>query len=243
MKIIKLDAIDSTNTFLKEMAGNSILENFTVVVAKHQRLGRGQMKTEWNSKEGKNLTFSVFVKFKGLLVTSQRYLNFSVAISVYEVLNELKLPKMSIKWPNDILAEGMKICGILIENSLKGNEIQSSVIGVGLNVNESFLSNKELKAVSIKDILKEELGLDDLLKKVVVRLEKNIEILNAKEYDYLESKYLDVLYKKNVPSMFKTNQNVLFMGKIVGVSKNGKLQIELSDETIKEFEIKEVSFA
>ncbi|WP_435262149.1 biotin--[acetyl-CoA-carboxylase] ligase [Tenacibaculum sp. nBUS_03] len=243
MKIIKLDAIDSTNTFLKEMAVNSLLENFTVVVAKHQRLGRGQMNTEWNSEGGKNLTFSVFVRFSGLLVANQKYLNFSVAISVFEVLNDLKLSKVSIKWPNDILAEGMKICGILIENSLKGNEIQSSVIGIGLNVNEPFLSNKQLKAVSIKDLLKEELELDFLLRELVLKLEKNIALLEKQEYDLLEYRYLEVLHKKNVPSMFKTNQNVLFMGKIIGVSKDGKLQIELSDETIKEFEIKEVSFA
>lgn len=243
MKIIKLDAIDSTNTFLKEMAVNSLLENFTVVVAKHQRLGRGQMNTEWNSEGGKNLTFSVFVGFSDLLVANQKYLNFSVAISVFEVLNDLKLSKVSIKWPNDILAEGMKICGILIENSLKGNEIQSSVIGIGLNVNESFLSNKQLNAVSIKDLLKEELELDFLLRELVLRLEKNIALLNKKEYDLLEYRYLEVLHKKNVPSMFKTHQNVLFMGKIIGVSKDGKLRIELSDETIKEFEIKEVSFA
>ncbi len=68
-------------------------------------------------------------------------------------------------------------------------------------------------------------------------------MLKRKEFALLEEEYLSVLYKKNVPSMFKNNQNILFMGKIIGVSENGNLQIELENETVKEFGLKEVSFA
>lgn len=243
MKIYKLDAIDSTNSFLKKMAEESMVENFTVVVAKHQTSGRGQINTQWQVEEGKNLTFSMFVRFSNLEISNQKYLNFAVALSVYEVLFKANLPKVAIKWPNDIMAGGSKICGILVENSLKGFNIDTSVIGIGLNVNESFHTNKEFNATSMKDILQEEVVIEDILNQILEALTENIAALEKKQYSKLENRYLEVLYKKNVPSMFKTDQNVLFMGKIIGVSENGQLQIELADETVQDFGIKEVSFA
>ncbi|MCF2876197.1 MULTISPECIES: biotin--[acetyl-CoA-carboxylase] ligase [unclassified Tenacibaculum] len=243
MKIIKLDAIDSTNSFLKEMAENSIVEDFTVVVAKSQTSGRGQMNAKWEVMSGKNLTFSVFCKFRDLQIINQKSLSYSVALSVFEVLNRLKLPKLSVKWPNDIMSGNKKIAGVLIENVLKGKQISSSIIGIGINVNQDSFPINLPNASSLKKILNKEFDLDLLLNEVILSLEKKIEILKRKEYSFLEKEYLKVLYKKNVPSMFKDKQNILFMGKIIGVSSIGKLQIELEDETVKEFDLKEVSFA
>ncbi|HAO14314.1 MAG TPA: biotin--[acetyl-CoA-carboxylase] ligase [Tenacibaculum sp.] len=243
MKIIKLDAIDSTNTFLKKMAENSLIENFTVLWAKNQTSGRGQIHTKWISKKGKNLTFSVFVRINNLPIKHQKFLNFCVALSVYEALCEMEIPKISIKWPNDIMAGKRKISGILIENSLKGGIISSSVIGIGLNVNQKFTSENKLNAISVKDVIGEETELSNILDIVLKKLEKNLNDLEKKNLKQLEERYLNVMYKKNIPNMFRTNQNVLFMGKIIGVSPEGKLKIELENETIQEYGIKEVSFS
>ncbi|RKF03295.1 BirA family biotin operon repressor/biotin-[acetyl-CoA-carboxylase] ligase [Tenacibaculum lutimaris] len=243
MKIIKLNAIDSTNTFLKDMVSKMSIDDFTVVVAKTQTKGRGQMNSEWVVDEGKNLTFSVFCRFEALCVEDHKYLNFCVSLSVLEALNEIEVPNLAVKWPNDILSGNKKIVGILIENSLKGSNISSSVIGIGINVNQDIFSDKLPNASSIKMILKKETDLETLLEAVLLKLKKNIGLLEEKEYKLLEESYLKVLYKKNVPTMFKNNQNILFMGKIIGVSKNGNLQIELEDETVQEFGLKEVSFA
>lgn len=243
MKIIKLDAIDSTNSFLKNLSVNSIIQDFTVVVAKKQILGRGQMDAKWVVEGGKNLTFSVFCCFKDLPVSYQKYLNFCVSLAVFEALNNLVLPKLTIKWPNDILSVNKKLAGILIENNLRGTKIASSIIGIGINVNQNKFSDDLPNATSIKKILNKGFDLDVLLNEVLIKLKQKIELLNKREYSFLEKQYLNVLYKKNVPSMFKNNQNTLFIGKIIGVSENGNLQIELENETIKEFGIKEVSFA
>lgn len=243
MKIIKLDAIASTNTFLKELLQDSTVENFTVVVAKKQVLGRGQMQTKWVSEDGKNLTFSVYCSFEELPITQQKNLNFAVSVSVFEAVSKFELPNLAIKWPNDIMSDKYKICGILIENMLLRQYIKSSIIGIGLNVNQINFPKEIPNASSIKKITQKDVSLDDLLQSFLKRLKENIALLNAKKYDELEEKYLNVLYKKNVPSMFKNAQNVLFMGKILGISQSGKLQIELEDETIKEFGLKEVSFA
>ncbi len=243
MRIIKLDAIESTNSFLKDLSVSSKINDFTVVVAKEQTLGRGQMNTKWISEAGKNLIFSVFIKHHKLHILNQTFLNFAISISINEAIASLKLPKLAVKWPNDILSEKKKICGILIENSLKGMYIDSSVAGVGLNVNQLKFPDNLPNASSIAMVLKKEIDLEELLTVILKKVEMNIGLLRNKQFEKLEEKYLNVLFKKNVPSMFKDTQNVFFMGKIIGVNtNNGKLQIELNDETIKEFGLKEVSF-
>jgi BirA family biotin operon repressor/biotin-[acetyl-CoA-carboxylase] ligase len=242
LKIIKLSAIDSTNSFLKELALNSAVENFTVVVTDRQLKGRGQQGNGWVSESFKDLVFSVFVTFDFFKVSDNKFLNFAVSLAIFDALKEENIPAISIKWPNDILSGNKKICGVLIENSLKGTEISSSVIGIGLNVNQTSFPDSLKKASSLKLLSARDFELDKLLKSIVSKLKAKIEILNSKDFQILETEYLDVLHKKNIPTMFKNSQDVLFMGIICGISPEGKLQIALEDETIQEFGIKEVSF-
>src|SRR4051812_14072234 len=115
MKLIKLDAIDSTNDFLKSLSSQDELENFTVVTAENQTKGKGQMGAKWQSESGKNLIMSVLVK--DFLFDNEQVFNLSiiVATSVIEVLKTFDIPELSIKWPNDIMSYTKKIGGILIE--------------------------------------------------------------------------------------------------------------------------------
>ncbi len=118
MNIIKLDAIDSTNEYLKQLISNNLLPNFTVVTANFQSKGKGQMGSSWSSEAGKNLTMSILVF--DILSDSQDmfYLNMAVALSVQEVLKNFNVPNVAIKWPNDIMSGKQKLGGILIENLL-----------------------------------------------------------------------------------------------------------------------------
>ena len=242
MKTIKLNAIDSTNSFLKELVLNSAVENFTVVVTDQQLKGRGQQGNSWVSEPFKSLIFSVFVAFDNFDVSNNKYLNFAVSLAIFDALQEESIPGISIKWPNDILSGNQKICGVLIENSLKGSKISSSVIGIGLNVNQTSFPDSLKKVSSLKLLSNKNFQLDRLLESIVSKLKSKIEVLNAKDFKTLETKYLQFLYKKNIPTMFKNSKDVLFMGMINGVSKEGKLQIVLEDESVQEFGIKEVSF-
>ena len=242
MKTIKLNAIDSTNSFLKELVLNSAVENFTVVVTDQQLKGRGQQGNSWVSEPFKSLIFSVFVVFDNFDVSNNKYLNFAVSLAIFDALQEESIPGISIKWPNDILSGSQKICGVLIENSLKGSKISSSVIGIGLNVNQTSFPDSLKKVSSLKLLSNKNFQIDRLLESIVSKLKSKIEVLNAKDFKTLETKYLQVLYKKNIPTMFKNSRDVLFMGIINGVSKEGKLQIVLEDESVQEFGIKEVSF-
>jgi len=241
LKIIKLDTIASTNSFLKDLSVSSALENLTVVVTKKQTKGRGQQKKEWISEPYKNLTFSLFVSLKDVKIIHKKYLNFAISLAVYNVLFDKKTPKLSIKWPNDILSVNKKICGILIENTFFGDQIKSTIVGIGLNVNQEIFSNTLSNVTSLKLATLKETDLDVLLNEILVQLKTKIKVLESKNFHLLEKQYLDVLYKKNIPTMFKNSKDEIFMGIISGISDQGNLQIQLEDDSVKEFGIKEVS--
>jgi len=243
LKIIKLNAIESTSTFLKELSQNSTLENYTVVVANEQTNGRGQQANSWVSEPKKNLTMSVFIQGLNLKMTHQKYLNFAISLAIFDLLSSKQISKLSIKWPNDIMSANKKICGILIENTIRSTEIYTSIVGIGLNVNQVNFPDYLEKASSLKKITRIQYNLDQLLLELLTQIKVRINLLKAKKYDVLERDYLEALYKKNIPTMFKDGQDALFMGIIVGISKTGNLQVELEDETVKEFGLKEISMA
>lgn len=242
MEIIKLNTADSTNSFLKGLTYSSDLQNFTVVVAKQQTKGRGQLERKWVSEPNKNLTFSIFVKFNKLKITKNKYLNFAISLAIYDVLLSKKIVKTTIKWPNDLLSGNKKICGILIENTFSGNNIKNSIVGIGLNVNQEIFPKFKPNATSLKLETGLEFNLNKLLNEILTAIQNKINLLETKQFALLEENYLKVLYKKNIPSMFKKNSDEVFMGIIIGISDDGKLQIQMKDETIEEFGIREVSF-
>ena len=141
MYIIKLNAIDSTNTYLKDLSTTILPKDYTVVVAELQTNGRGQMGAQWNAEEGKNLTASVFKRLPLFNVGEQFYISMAVSLAIIKALRSFKIPQLRIKWPNDILSANTKLCGILIENVIKSNNLQGSIIGFGLNVNQKIFNN------------------------------------------------------------------------------------------------------
>lgn len=244
MKIIKLDAIDSTNSFLKELAQNSVLEDYTTVVTNNQTSGRGQMNNKWLSEPDKNLTFSVFTKLKNLHIENQAYLNFAVSIAIVKVLNLLSVPNLSIKWPNDIMSDSQKICGLLIETTFKKMQIKNTIIGIGLNVNQTNFPPQLHNASSLKNKCNQEFDLDSLLDKLLDEIKIQISRIENDELENIHKEYQLCLFKKNIPTAFKNEKSQLFfMGMIKGVSTNGKIQIQLEDDSIVEFDIKEISLA
>lgn len=243
MKLIKLNAIGSTSSFLKELSQNSLLENYTVVVTKEQTKGRGQQANSWASEPFKNLTMSVFINGFNLAIYHQKYLNFAISLAIFDVLSAKEIKNISIKWPNDILSANKKICGILVENSIRSAEISASIVGIGLNVNQIKFPDSLEKASSLKKITAIHYNLDLLLLEIVDKIKERVQLVKSKKYNTLEQDYLRVLYKKNIPTMFKNSQDVLFMGIIKGISSIGNLLVELEDETIEEFTLKEISIA
>jgi len=241
MIIRKLSTISSTNDYLKELYAKKDLDNFTVISTDYQTLGKGQGVSKWVSDKGKNLLFSILVKYEDLKISNVPFLNFSISIAIYQVLKQY-LSQVEIKWPNDIMAGNKKICGVLIENVIRNSVINHSVIGVGLNVNQISFPKNLPNATSLNMLLSKEFDLDLLLKELIFSIQKQINILEEKQFITLKLNYEEVLYKKGIPSMFKTKEGKVFMGKIIGVSDTGLLKIALENEKIIEFANKELEF-
>lgn len=132
--IIWLERVDSTNDEARRHI--SEIDNLSVVSALEQTKGRGQHGNTWLSMPGENLTFSLIVKDFRIKANEQSAISQATALSLTKLLGRYGI-EARIKWPNDIYAGDNKICGILIENSLKGMEIDWSIIGIGLNVNQT----------------------------------------------------------------------------------------------------------
>lgn len=239
MNIIKLDAIASTNTYLKEMLSTFQLENFTVVTAENQFAGRGQRGTEFVIEPGSNLTFSVLLK--DLLPSPESVfdLNIMVGLSVLNALKKKYNLPFSIKWANDILAGTKKICGILIENVIKSSGEILSVVGIGINVNQEKFDGLP-QASSLANLLDTKLDKEEILNDVLIELHTNCEKIKRGETENLWEEYHQNLFRINQACVFELPAGNRFQGMIQGVTRQGKLVVAKQDDEIEEFEIKTI---
>ncbi len=239
MELIKLNATDSTNDYLKELSNKQLLNNYTVVATECQLKGRGQMGSVWTSETGKNLTFSILLS--GVLkdIDFIYSLNTAVATAIVSVLEKNNIPKVSIKWPNDIMSDNKKVGGILIENNIKGSSQIVSIVGIGLNVNQTNFDSLP-KASSLSLIARKSFEKDNLLIEIVEKIKQNIIRLSDGKASEIWQQYTDLLFKKGQPMPFENQQQQRFMGIIQGVNKTGQLEILLEDDSIKTYGIKEI---
>ncbi len=243
MKIVKLDAIDSTNSYLRDLVKQEHVENWTVVIADHQTHGKGQFDNKWSSEKGKNLTFSVLIRFKKLDVEKQFYLNYAISIALYNVLKYYIPEKLAVKWPNDILSANQKLGGILIECIVKNSSIDFAIVGIGLNVNQQVFPSPLTLATSLKNLLNRTINKEELLDKILLEMQYQMLLIQKQKFGEIKYLYEDILYKKGIPSMFVDGNKNTFLGKIVGISSEGKLTIELENESLRDFDLKEIKFA
>ncbi|PCJ25152.1 MAG: biotin--[acetyl-CoA-carboxylase] ligase [Flavobacteriales bacterium] len=239
-KLIELKEIDSTNAYMKQFisSNNNEIEGL-VVITRHQLKGRGQKGNVWESKKGMNLTFSIFLKSNTLL-QNQFLISKVISLGIIDFLDELGLKELKIKWPNDIYCGNKKIAGILIENTLKKNVVRSSVVGIGLNVNQTSFHSKNEPTSIIKELGGNFLNLDQTLNQLLFFIEKRYIILKTGNEALINEDYLQHLYWINESRNFKIKEKVV-SGRIIGVNSMGKLQIMVNKKT-EEFDLKEIEF-
>ncbi|WP_136479941.1 biotin--[acetyl-CoA-carboxylase] ligase [Cognatitamlana onchidii] len=240
MRIIKLSATKSTNSYLRELCTQENLDDYTVVIAGEQTEGRGQMGTQWQAQSNKNLTFSVFKSYGKMEIEGQFYISMVVALSILKTLQMLSISGLKVKWPNDILSAEKKICGVLIENVIKQRHISASVVGIGLNVNQTQFENLP-KASSLKSITGIHYNLDELAILIIKRLKVYFDKLASGQFQEIKRAYESHLFRKNKPSTFKSSAGNTFVGFITGVSDSGKLEILEENQVTKLYDLKEVS--
>jgi BirA family biotin operon repressor/biotin-[acetyl-CoA-carboxylase] ligase len=160
--LIALDSVPSTSSYLATIADT--LPDGTVVVTREQTAGRGQRGNSWEAEPGANLTFSLLLRPEGVKAVEQFAISEAVALGIVTAL-QAYMPGVDvrIKWPNDIYANGRKICGILIENAILGTEIRRSIAGIGINVNQTVWRSDAPNPVSMAQLTGKTFDLDTLL--------------------------------------------------------------------------------
>lgn len=240
MRIIKVDAIESTNTFLRNLYRSNDCNEITAVIANQQTAGRGQKGTIWQSQIGENLTCSILIPDLKLQISRQFDISIVVSLILLNVLNLKNVPNLSVKWPNDILSDSKKIAGILIENIVAETYITATIIGIGLNVNQTIFENLP-KASSLRLIKNKSYEIESIFAEITDVFQERFRNMLRIKFDELRKSYETYLFKKGKVMRFKTHENLMLTGVIRGINSLGQLEILSEDGSKKNFNLKEIS--
>lgn len=230
MKLIKISATDSTNAAMKRLLDTEGPEDGTLLWSDFQSEGRGQRGASWQSEPGKNLTFSLLKEDTFVKTQDQFGITMAVSMAVSRVLKARDIPEVRIKWPNDILSGRLKICGILIENTLQGAYIRRSIIGIGLNVNQQAFEGLP-RAASLRMVTGEELDREPLLLELRTAILEELERLVKCGAGIYRKGYEGQLFGMGESMRFRLPGGEAFRAVILGVGPRGKLQLRKEDGT------------
>ena len=226
---IKHDNLTSTSSFISDLLKLQTLEEGTVVIADYQDAGRGQGEHSWHSNRGENLLMSLLLYPAFLSASRQFHLSRVASLALCDTLENLGID-VEIKWPNDILSSKGKIAGILIEHSVTAGTISRTIVGLGLNLNQTVFPPFQVPASSLRLETGKVSHVAELGELVETCLMSRYQALKAGQTEQLEKEYLERLYKAGVPSLFNTGKGE-FEGIIRGVNDYGELMVEHKGET------------
>ena len=213
-RIVHIEETDSTNRWLKENG-----EGTMVVVADYQTAGKGCGTNAWESERGKNLTFSMLIHPEEIPANEQFHITEVVSVALCETLESYINNKVAIKWPNDIYVGDRKICGILIENRLQGSVIKDSIIGIGLNVNQTEFRSDAPNPVSLYQLLSQETDRDTLLNQFLETFKRVMQQRTS------GAEYRKRLYRKGKEALYE-DQSGRFTARLKDVQPNGRLVLQ-----------------
>ncbi len=265
IKIIELDEIDSTNSYLSDYEGERG-DFMTVVVARFQTSGRGQGSNCWESECGKNLTFSVECYPVGVPANHQYVLLETMALAVRSTLEkEVESVRswnmleeydfmfgrsvasgtdcrgFTIKWPNDIYWDDRKISGTLSQCMVNSNGVKRCIIGVGINVNQREFVSDAPNPISLSQILRSSVSLNKLLQNVLDAFAERLQMVNDGRYDEIKAEYMSNLYRR-IGSYGYLDKDGEFYARVEDVDNNGHLILRRDNGTLSEYEFKELKF-
>ncbi len=223
-KWIFLDSIASTNSYLSRLAQQHLGVEGMTVLADYQEAGKGQGTHGWYSAKGENLLMSTLLFPVFLSASHQFQLSRVASLAICDVLEEMKIDPL-IKWPNDILVDRKKIAGILIEHTITGRHISYSILGMGLNLNQTTFPEFPLQATSVKLAAQIQTMPREVAKRLRGHLVTRYEELRNGNGTGLEEAYLDKLFMFRQRARFHAG-GISFDGTIEGLSEQGELQVE-----------------
>jgi BirA family biotin operon repressor/biotin-[acetyl-CoA-carboxylase] ligase len=240
MKLISLESVDSTNTYLRSLPE---ADNYTIVTAHTQTAGRGQRGNSWEAEPGANITLSMLMRPENISADRQFAISRAVALAVADTVAQF-LPiesNISVKWPNDIYVDDRKIAGILIENSIAGNDIVRSIIGVGLNDNQTVFVSDAPNPVSLAQLCEAPLNLGQVETALANNLCHRLEAEDAEHGEATAQEYMAHLWRRIGFHPYVDAEGQQFEASIVDVDPMGFITLQHTDGTSTRHAFKEVA--
>jgi BirA family transcriptional regulator, biotin operon repressor / biotin---[acetyl-CoA-carboxylase] ligase len=236
---IHLDTVDSTNNYAANLLKVTSPPDGTVITAQEQTHGRGQRGAEWTSEKGENLLFSMVLYPHLLQQLPTFWLSKCVSISLAEMLEEELKVDVWIKWPNDILVEGKKIAGTLLEFNWSDQQLTSAIVGIGLNVNQRYFPHPH--ATSLRYSSSKTWSTSALLDKFILHFDRNFLELQKAQLELLDHRYKQKLFRRNQWASY------LYKGETVearlsDVTPEGFLSLELRQGGTALCDLKEIQW-
>ena len=241
MKHIHLETVDSTMNYLARPEFEACEDSFILVTTEVQTCGRGQQGNRWESEAGKNLLFSLRIHRPPLLAKDQFHFAEINALALVETLDQYA-EGFCIKWPNDIYHKDQKICGTLTTHTLQGQHLKSSLIGVGININQTTFYSDAPNPVSLIHIVGHEVDRQTILTDYLQRLKNDLARVSMGNQPHIHQRYLQRLYRLQEWHTYRTNGQT-FMGKIIDVTHTGCLVVEMQSGEVRTFVFKEIEYA
>ncbi len=245
--IIKYKELVSTSDELRRQAdAGQISEPFDAIRAEFQTRGRGQVGNGWESEDGKNLLISVYARPEGVDVARQFILSMGVSIAVADTVRQFlpdgRRAEVKIKWPNDIYWADKKLCGILCENRLAGRTIADTIIGIGLNVNQTIFTSPAPNPVSIKQIsgAAEDYDIDGIADALILNLRLRLAQVDNGEDSAIMRDYMEQMYRADGNLHPFADKGGEFQARIVSVAPEGPLTLVTADGERRTYGFKEV---
>lgn len=242
-KRICLAEVDSTNSEVRRrLDRGEELPELTLVDAESQTRGRGQRGNSWESEAGQNLSFSLVCHPSFLKASEQFLLSQAMALAVAETVGEmLETDLCRVKWPNDIYIKNQKVSGTLIECDLRGNEIETCMIGTGVNVNQMEFRSDAPNPVSMAQVAGHAFDREMVLAQIIDRFVQYYEQIREGQAEAVRRHYRDCLYR-GVGWYRYMDEEGEFLAELAAVEKTGHLVLRLETGELRRYEFKEVKF-
>lgn len=237
----RFNSIDSTNKYAIELLSKIRPKEGTAIIADFQTDGKGQVDSKWQSNSNENILMSIILYPESLAVTNQYLMSCMISLSIRNVLSSILIDReIKIKWPNDILCGDKKIAGILIHNTLKGKKLKSSVVGMGININQSYFPSDIPNATSILLESGVAVQIEEVRELLFEELDKRYNNLCENEAK-MRQEYLQNMYGLGVEKNFQRANGLIFNGRIAGIDGQGFLIIDGPIGTEK-FDVKQITY-
>lgn len=239
-KLLQYPVLGSTNThMINLLASGEPMDEFCVVMTEEQSAGRGQGSNRWSSRTGKNLTFSILL-LPDIPASDHFYLNMCVSLGVMRAVATYT-GGAQVKWPNDIYVSDRKICGILIESSIKGGHIIRSVAGIGINVNQDEFEEWVPNPTSVRLETGSETDIIAILDETVRYIAGYCSMMRGGQKAAILDEYHENMYLRGCKAIFE-DADGRFEGTIKGCTEGGLLEIERTDGSMSRYAFKEVKY-